>query len=139
MKNLLMNLALFGALLFPPALMAQDTETGDPKKTPEQRAADRTEKMATELDLSSDQKARVQEINLRYAQAAADAKAQSTSKDAMRKRGKELKEKRDEELKGVLTPDQFAKMTTLRKQKHQEAKAYKKEGQQPNGAKPHNE
>ncbi len=139
MKNLLMNLALFGALLFPPALMAQGTETDDPKKTPEQRAADRTEKMATELDLSSDQKARVQEINLRYAQAAADAKAQSTSKDALRKRGKELKEKRDEELKGVLTPEQFTKMTTLRKQKHHEAKAYKKEGHQPDGAKPHNE
>ncbi|MCC7501867.1 MAG: hypothetical protein IT229_05015 [Flavobacteriales bacterium] len=136
MKSFLLNLALFTGLLLSPALHAQDLDTDDPKKTPEQRATDRTEKMSAELGLNADQKTKVQAANLAFTQALAATKEQGADKEAMRTKAKELKVQRDAELKGILTPEQFAKMEELRKAKHTEMKEKKKAQK---SGKPHNE
>lgn len=136
MKSFLLNLALFTGMLLSPALHAQDLDTDDTKKTPEQRATDRTEKMTTELGLNADQKAKVQAANLAFTQALATTKEEGADKEAMRAKAKELKVQRDAELKGILTPEQFAKMEELRKAKHTEMKEKKKAQK---SGKPHNE
>lgn len=136
MKSFLLHLALCTGLLLSPSLYAQDLNGDDPKKTPEQRATDRTEKMTSELELNAAQRTRVQAVNLTFTQALAAKKEEGADKDAMRTKAKALKVQRDAELKGILTPEQFTKMEELRKAKHAEMKEKKKSEK---SAKPHNE
>ena len=123
MRTLLSTLALAAGM----SLMAQDADMDNDKKTPEERAKHRTEVMTKELGLEAEQIAKVNTINLNFTRAMADVKE---SKDDNTRKGRSdaLKTKRDSDLQGVLTADQFTKMKELRDKKkddHKEKKEHK--------------
>ena len=112
MRTLFSTLALVAGM----SLMAQDADMDNDKKTPEERAKHRTEMMTKELGLSAEQIAKVNTINLNFARAASDVK--EIKDEATRKgRSDALRSKRDNDLQGVLTADQFTKMKAQRDKK----------------------
>lgn len=93
------------------------------KKTTEERVQKHTDKMAADLGLNEDQKAKVASINKKYATEAEEVKAeQKAEKTERRAEAQKRADARDQELKAVLTPEQYAK--------HQELKAAKQEKRQ---------
>lgn len=83
--------------------------------TPEQMAKRQTEmiKEATGIDAATT--AKVDAINLKYAKESATLREKTPDREARREPAKALNEKRDAELKKVLTPDQFAKVQAAQK------------------------
>jgi protein CpxP len=108
------------------SLMAQNADTDDDKKTPDEKAKHRTEVMTKELGLNADQQAKVLEINTNYSRSMAGVKQISREEDR-KLRGDVLKQKRDERLQLVLTPEQYAKMQELREKKKEDKKETHKE------------
>lgn len=98
-------------------------QNAQPKKTVDERVQDQTERMAKDLNLSEEQKAKVAAINEKYLE---DAKVRKDEAKAERQvRAAEAKKQadaRDAELKAVLTEEQYAK--------HLEIKASKQEKRQ---------
>lgn len=120
MKTILLSLA------FAIGLGANAQSTDHPKKTAEEKAERRTERMMKDLDLEAGQKARVSAINLFYAKAMKDV--ETITDDASREnREKVLKGKRDNGLQEVLTPEQYRKMLSLRAEKKAKHQADKKD------------
>lgn len=123
MRTLLSTLALAASM----SLMAQDADMDNDKKTPEERAKHRTEVMTKELGLDAEQIAKVNTINLNFMRAMTDVK--EIKDEATRKgRSDALKGKRDTDLQGILTADQFTKMKEMREKKkddHKEKKEHK--------------
>lgn len=93
-------------------------------KDPEERAKARTERMTKELGLSPEQAAKVDAINLKYADKGAELrKEQEAARTEARKEAKAMRDAHDVELKAVLTPDQYTKWTARKeemKKEHQE-------------------
>ncbi len=138
MNSVIKQMVLAAGLLLAPSVMAQD-KAGKEQHTPEERAAKHTEHMTKELGLSADQTAKVADINQRYATALGEVKESTAERDAKREQAKGMRDRRDQELKQVLTAEQYAKMLELRKQKQGEMKArHKGTGGSPE-ARPHNE
>lgn len=107
MKKLMTSLAL--TLLIAGAAAAQVPQKE--RKTPEERAKHQTEMMTKNLALTAEQVPQVQTINLKYADQLGDLKEQPKGeKGAKRDAAKELRDKRNAELKGVLTAEQYDKM-----------------------------
>ena len=78
--------------------------------TPEERAQKQTEWMKQNLELSDAQVTRVSAINLKYANQAEDIiqkNGSGTDREAIHEQMKTLQASKDEELRTVLTPDQF--------------------------------
>lgn len=97
------------------------------RKTADERAQKHTEKMAADLNLSESQKAKVAAINKKYADVADEMRAdQKTEKEARRTEAQKRVEARDQEIKAVLTPEQYAKQQEM-KAAHQEKREIKKE------------
>ncbi len=90
--------------------------------SPEQRAAEATEKMAVELSLTEEQKTKIHEINLRYAQSMQPARAQS--KEAAAAKKTQLQSK-DSEIKALLTEEQHVKYEAMKKEAMEQRKAKK--------------
>ncbi|MBL8000366.1 MAG: hypothetical protein JNL05_00270 [Flavobacteriales bacterium] len=122
MNSVIKQIVLAAGILIAPLAVAQG-KPGKEQKTPEERAKRHTERMTQELGLTAEQSAKVGDINLRYVDVLADLKASGQDKEVMKEQGKALRDKRDEELKLVLTAEQYSKMMTLREQKRKEAKA----------------
>lgn len=118
MRTFLTTLALAAGI----GLMAQDADAGKDKKTPEERAAKRTEQMTKDLGLSSEQVAKVNTINLNFARYSSDVEAAGKGAD-VEGRTKALKAKRDAELKAVLTPEQYTKYEEIRAKKQADKKS----------------
>lgn len=118
MRTILTALALAVGM----SLMAQDANAGKDKKTPEERAAKRTEQMTKDLGLSSEQVAKVNTINLNFARYSSDVEAAGKGAD-VEGRTKALKAKRDAELKAVLTPEQYTKYEEIRAKKQADKKS----------------
>ena len=118
MRTILTTLALAVGM----SLMAQDANAGKDKKTPEERAAKRTEQMTKDLGLSSEQVAKVNTINLNFARYSSDVEAAGKGAD-VEGRTKALKAKRDAELKAVLTPEQYTKYEAIRAKKQADKKS----------------
>ena len=118
MRTILTTLALAVGM----SLMAQDASAGKDKKTPEERAAKRTEQMSKDLGLSSEQVAKVNTINLNFARYSSDVEAAGKGAD-VEGRTKALKAKRDAELKAVLTPEQYTKYEEIRAKKQADKKS----------------
>ncbi|HMZ50234.1 MAG: hypothetical protein JST41_05660 [Bacteroidetes bacterium] len=118
MRTILTTLALAVGM----SLMAQDANAGKDKKTPEERAAKRTEQMTKDLGLSSEQVAKVNTINLNFARYSSDVEAAGKGAD-VEGRTKALKAKRDAELKAVLTPEQYTKYEEIRAKKQADKKS----------------
>jgi periplasmic protein CpxP/Spy len=119
MRTLLTTLALAVGM----SLLAQDgdMEGKKDKKTPEERAQHRTEWMTKELGLSAEQIAKVNPVNITYARAMSEVGAMQ-DEAAKKTRTKALRDKRDADLKAILTPDQFTKLGTLHEQRSGESK-----------------
>ena len=101
-----------------------------PQQTPEQRAQHMTEKMVNGLGLNDKQAQAVEEINLRYAQKIDEARRNpNASRTQKFDRIEELFRQKDNELKGVLTKEQFdrfkvkqdEKLNNMRNKMHQRA------------------
>lgn len=118
MRTILTTLALAVGM----SLMAQDANAGKDKKTPEERAAKRTEQMTKDLGLSAEQVAKVNTINLNFARYSSDVEAAGAGADVAG-RTEALKSRRDVQLKEVLTPEQYAKYEEIRAKKAAEKKA----------------
>ncbi len=90
---------LIASLLLSTAVMAQ--------KTVEERATAQTEKLATELSLTADQKEKIQQINLGIVQKNEGVRTSNMTEEEKKKAIKMNEEARDEMFKGVMTVDQF--------------------------------
>ncbi len=69
------------------------------------------EKMAVELGLDQEQTARVQEVDAEYI-ASMEALRASGDRERLIEEGNQVRAKRDERLKEILTPEQYERMTT---------------------------
>lgn len=106
------------AVLASMTLAAQAQEKD--KKTPQERAKARTEHMTKALALSPEQQAKVEAINLKYAdQVEAVRSEREAERTAKREAAKAMHDAHDAEMKAVLTADQY----TMWVAKKQEAKA----------------
>ncbi|MEY4876146.1 MAG: hypothetical protein RL708_1295 [Bacteroidota bacterium] len=90
----------------------------------EQRAKRRSERMANELNLSTEQQDKVYSVLLSFMtkRDALQAKKSTMKKDAFRTEIKNVDTERDNSLKTILTPDQLLK---LEKQMEQEKQKHK--------------
>ena len=118
---------LFAAALSATALQAQDKIRNHDNKSPEEKAKMKTERLDKKLDLTDNQEAKVEQIFLTSAQKMAQLKAQKgNDKKAMGQEFKAIRENTNQQLKAVLTADQWAKKEKLeaeRKEKHKERKS----------------
>lgn len=110
----LMIIALLASMTV--AAQAQEKD----RKTPQERAKLRTEHMTKELELSPEQQAKVEAINLKYADQVEAVRAESEAeRTAKREAAEAMHAAHDAEMKAVLTADQYTKWVA----KKQEAKA----------------
>lgn len=106
------------ALLASMTVAAQAQEKD--RKTPQERAKLRTEHMTKELALSPEQQAKVEAINLKYADRVEAVRAErEAERTAKRDAAEAMHAAHDAEMKAVLTADQYTKWVA----KKQEAKA----------------
>jgi periplasmic protein CpxP/Spy len=121
MRTLFTTLALAAGM----SLLAQDADLDDKgKKTPEERAQHRTEVMTKQLGLNAEQIAKVNTIHITFARAMSEVK-EMQDQEARKNRAKALRDKRDNDLKGVLSAEQFSKMLAERDKKKEDAKGKK--------------
>jgi len=93
--------------LFTLTISAQRPDRGT-KMTPEERASKQTEMMTKQLNLTTDQQAKIQEINLKYSQQMADQMQQAQDENTKSRDGmKAQMEAKNAEIKQVLTPEQI--------------------------------
>jgi protein CpxP len=110
----LMIIALLASMTV--AAQAQEKD----RKTPQERAKLRTEHMTKELELSPEQQAKVEAINLKYADRVEAVRAErEAERTAKREAAEAMHAAHDAEMKAVLTADQYTKWVA----KKQEAKA----------------
>ena len=113
------SLVLLLASLFVFSVSAQRPDRNS-KMTPEDRAAKQTEMMNKQLDLTADQQAKIQAINLKYSQQMAAQRSQATEdRQQNMENMKTQMEARNAEIKQVLTPEQFEKWQTIRNEMRQ--------------------
>ncbi len=99
-------------------------QTSTDAKTPLERATEFTNWIDKTVQLTPDQKAKVQDVNLKYAQMKQDAYAKDQGdKQAMHKDMTADSEAQDTELKGILTADQYTAYTAAKKQKMEDMRA----------------
>ncbi|HQW85628.1 MAG TPA: hypothetical protein PLH93_00510 [Flavobacteriales bacterium] len=112
-RNLIIPIA---ALVLVAAPMYAQERTATRQRTPEDaatRAQRRTEHMRTTLQLTEDQVARVQAINLKHAEAVEAARAADKAQRDLERQ--ELKASYDTDLKAVLTPEQYERLLEQRR------------------------
>jgi protein CpxP len=124
MKKLLLPLlALALSATAASAQTAPDQAGGRPNFTPEAMAARQTEGLTQQLGLSADQAAKVQPILLARSQEMMAMRGQMQSgtadREQMRTQMQASRAKYDDQLKAILTPEQFAQMQTLEANRRQ--------------------
>ncbi|MBI1315517.1 hypothetical protein GC167_01470 [bacterium] len=130
-KTLLAAFFSIGLGLSLQPLCAQNS--GQPPRNPETMAAKQTEQMATRLQLTEEQKAQALEINTRYAHQFMALREQGQpQRDAMM----DLAKRQGEEMKAVLTEDQFAEYQKMRKENAKKMKGRRGGKGQPGGGNP---
>lgn len=100
-----MKQVLIIMMLLPLVAGAQSTEK--PGKTPEERAQRWTVWMMEEQIITVEQEQRVQEVNLKYARQAETLKGKQISRMTKFKELKTFDQAKDEELKQLLSEEQF--------------------------------
>lgn len=84
---------------------------------PEKRAEQQTAQMKEQLGLSDAQTAKVQEINLKYAKQAQEAREKADGDwEAARGKMAAMRQEQDKELQTVVTQEQWQKWTTFREE-----------------------
>jgi Spy/CpxP family protein refolding chaperone len=85
------------------------------QKSAEEKAYHITERMMVKLNLSKEQTEKIQALNLNRAKRIEDIKSQhGISKEDVRTQVKSLHDEYNNEVKAVLTPDQFQQYVSLR-------------------------
>ena len=121
MKSSIGFIAIFVISLM--TLAAQPGPGQGPRMTPEERAARQTSRMIGELNLDETQALAVEAINQKYAEKqSAFMQEHRGDREAMRSGMQELIAQKDEELKAILTGEQYAR--------HQEMQAEQRERMQ---------
>jgi len=106
-KKLIICLFALGTL----AMQAQEA----PRERPAMDATAQTEKLSTELGLSEDQKSKVLSVLTEARQKRKEARANSNGdRAAMMAQIKEIEQNKDNQLKGILTDDQYKKYEELK-------------------------
>ena len=122
-KFLLPLLALALSATAATAQTTPDQTGGRPQRTPEEMAARQTQGLTQQLGLSADQAAKVQQILLARDQEMVAMRGQMQAGTADRQQLRQQmmagRTKYDDQLKAVLTPDQYAKMQTLQASRRQ--------------------
>jgi hypothetical protein len=101
-------------LTLPSGVHAQGGMDALAKSTPQERATLQTMFMKSKLGLSEDQASKVSALNLKYAEKAEPIIKGDSGVFAKRREMNEVQDEKDAELKGILTPDQFAKYEASR-------------------------
>ena len=99
------------------------------KKTPEERAQHRAEKMQKNLSLTDDQYKQVYSALLSQAQQMQDLKSKDTDKTAKKEQMKAIWQNTDATITGILNSEQqvkYQQMKEKRKEKHKQRKGSKK-------------
>ncbi len=112
-KFLLPLLALALSATAASAQTTPDQAGGRPQRTPEEMAARQTQGLTQQLGLNADQSAKVQQIMLARDQEMLAMRGQMQAggdRKQMRGQMQANRAKYEDQLKAVLTPDQFAKM-----------------------------
>lgn len=106
-------------LLISAAFLIAQKKGGDPAE----RAAKKTERLAEKLNLSPEQIEQVTALHLAQAEKRAEARKNGNKKE----KGDKAPEKAAflEEMKGILTPEQFATFETLKPEKGRKGKGRK--------------
>ena len=103
MKKYILALAI-GSIVFMSAAMAQQPG-GKPKMDPQAQ----TEKMAADLGLNADQKAKVLALNTDAEKKMEANRSSGADKETQKAEGKKIREARAASLKEILTPEQLKK------------------------------
>ncbi|QKG56085.1 hypothetical protein GKZ68_05180 [Hymenobacter sp. BRD128] len=124
MKKLLLPLlALALAATAASAQTIPDQPGGRPHFTPEAVAARQTQNLTQQLGLSADQAAKVQPILLARSQEMMAMRGQvqagTADRDQMRTQMQASRAKYDDQLKAILTPEQFTQLQTLEASRRQ--------------------
>ena len=115
--NLVMIAALGGLLACSNISSAQNTNTNRPPERRGPTARQRVDRMATELKLNDDQKAKVSALFEKQAKERREIFGdRALSREERRDKMRALMEDETKQLKTILTPDQFEKWKTLREQ-----------------------
>jgi hypothetical protein len=93
----------------------------------DERAAKLTEWMKENLQLTADQEPKVQEINLRYANKTEELRNSPDSRSQKFKKVKSYNDAKDDELKKLLTEQQFQTYQAKKEEVKEEFKAKAKE------------
>ena len=122
MKKILLTMV---ALLSMTAVMAQDGDKKERKAPKEFNAEEMTNRMADDLELTAEQKAKVLDLNKEFVK---DQKEQMKERKEQMKERKERMEKRkefgekrkayNEKLKSILTPEQYKKFQEKNRHGH---------------------
>jgi len=128
MRNLLKGISLVAILLSATATFAQQAM---PQKTPQERAQNQTQWMQKNLSITDDQGKKIYDIILKYAQQTDAARAEGPGKDR-RAEMQAINSGRENELKAVLTGDQYQKYQA-HQQEMREKMRERREGAQGNG------
>ena len=107
-------------------LLVSNQSIGQKKvANPAKKAQRQTEWMTKELGLLADQATKVGEINTKYIAAIDEAENTIANKAERVTKVRNLQKERNEELKKVLSPEQFSKLQELLKEKKEQRKANK--------------
>ncbi len=121
MKKVLLSIV---AAVFAVSTFAQDG--AKVKKTPEQIATKKADKLKTELALSDDQRTKVYTILLESTTKIQAIKAKyPNDKKAAHAEIKPIRETSEASIKAILTPEQVTKWEALKKEKKEKTKAKK--------------
>jgi len=107
-KKLFLLSSLVWMMIF--TACGQAPQGGRPNWTPEQMAKRQTDMIKEAAGTDDATTAKVDAINLKYAKETAALREKTTDREALREPMKELRDKREAELKAILTPDQWAKV-----------------------------
>lgn len=98
-----------------------------PKKTPEEFAQKRSEKMSKLLNLDESQKSQIYQLFLEgHTQMKKDRETYKDDKESLKKLRKENRESMKSKLQSILTTEQFTKLQEHKKNKHEKRKGKKK-------------
>jgi hypothetical protein len=112
--------AIFVLILSTSTLFGQDSNIS--KSTPEQRAKFQTEQMNKKLPLKADQYEAVYAINIKFAKETEPYIRETDGKMKKLRELKAIQNKKSEEMKAILTPDQYKKYEELQKENREKAK-----------------
>jgi len=108
------------AMLFATVVMAQPPQGGGPRGqfNPEEMVKRQTDEMVKELALDAKQTEKVSAVNKKYADKMGELfQSSQGNREGMREKMQELRIQKDDELKTVLTAEQFTKYQDLEKQR----------------------